>query len=457
MLLSPTPTKMENLSRLLCRISVLIPALCVVLFFGCDENNQTVITPTEDNIVEYLNDSGSFTILAQLIEDPALKNKLSGTADYTVFAPTDAAFAKLPEGYLDNLTAAEKSEIIRYHILSSSVQISNDSYNEMRTTLQGDELFITVSGSLAKVNNSAAITSKNKTVSNGVIHAVDELLLPDRYGTISENLKKRFDYSMYYALLEELNITDLLDIPGPISFVLPPVESSEYLEYIKEFWSEMAFTDDQIAEFWKYHIIEQDISGLGVGTQTALQTMLGDSLYISVPSQGKYVFNCCSDLQNIPTSVISSSNGAIYKWDGMLSPDKYSGVLTLMDKRYYLTTVRIGFATAKMTGRMYNSMNNADEHFTVFIPRNDTPGLENLPSDEEGLSNILKYHVLLEKLTADQLQHNQTYTTWHGEEITITRNGDVITINGIATIKLADLEGNNGVVHVIDGLLQPQN
>jgi transforming growth factor-beta-induced protein len=455
LLLAPTPTTLKNLSKLLRRIFVLfLPATFIVLFYGCDEKKQNIITPNEDNIVEYLNGEAGFSVLAQLIEGSAIKSTLSGTAMHTVFAPTDVAFAKLPDGYLDDLTAAQKTEIIRYHILSGSIQVNSENYNEKRQSLQGDELFITVSGPQVKVNNSAVITSKNKAVLNGVVHAVDELLLPDSYGTITENLKKRYEYSGYYAMLEILNITELLDEAGPLSLVIPPVD---ILNDITEAWTAMGLTNEQKIEFWKYHIIEQDISGLSVGTQTALQTMLGDSIYITVPSQGKYIFNCCADFQNTPTSVIPASNGKVYLWHGLLHPDKYTGVLTLMDKRYYLTTVRSGFATAKMTGRMYNVLNNADERFTVFIPKNDTPGLENLPTDEEELANILKYHVLLEKLTADQLQYNQTYTTWQGEEITITRNGDLITINGTATIKLADLEGNNGVVHVIDGLLQPVN
>jgi transforming growth factor-beta-induced protein len=446
---------MGNQLKSIHRISVyFISALLIILISGCDEKKQSIITPGEDNIVEYLSSEAGFTILAQLIEDSALNNTLSGTANYTLFAPSDAAFAKLPGGYLDELTAAQKAEIVRYHIISGTVQIGNDNYNEKRQSLQGDDLFITVSGNQVKVNNNAAVTSKNKTVSNGVIHSVDELLLPDSYGTITENLNKRYEYSGYYAMLEELNITELLDEAGPISFVIPPVD---ILSDITEAWTAMGLTNEQKIEFWKYHMIEQDISGLGVGTQTALQTMLGDSLYITVPSQGKYIFNCCADFQNNPTSVIPASNGKVYLWNGLLHPDKYTGVLTLMDKRYYLTTVRTGFAAAKMTGRMYNVLGNGEERFTVFIPRNNTPGLENLPADEEGLANILKYHVLLEKVTADQLQHNQTYTTWQGEEITISRNGDVITINGTATIKMTDLEGTNGVVHVIDGLLQPQN
>jgi transforming growth factor-beta-induced protein len=345
-----------------------LPALLILLFSGCDDKNQTVITPNEDDIVEFLSGEAGFSVLAQLIEDSAIKNTLSGTATHTIFAPTDAAFAKLPDGYLDDLTVTQITEIIKYHVLSGSIQISSENYKEKRQSLQGDELFITVSGPQAKVNNNAVITSKNKTVSNGVVHAIDELLLPDSYGTITENLKKRYEYSGYYAMLEELNITELLDAAGPISFVIPPVD---ILSDITESWTAMGLTNEQKIEFWKYHIIEQNISGLGVGTQTALQTMLGDSLYITVPSQGKYVFNCCADFQNIPTPVIPASNGTVYLWHGLLHPDKYTGVLTLMDKRYYLTTVRSGFATAKMTGRMYNVLNNGNERFTVFIPKNE--------------------------------------------------------------------------------------
>jgi transforming growth factor-beta-induced protein len=421
---------------------------------GCNDSTPTKNPGQEvPNIVEYLNGEAAYSVLAGLLEGTTLKGTLSGNAKYTLLAPTDAAFAKLPEGYLDNLTGEQKLELLRYHVISGENQIAAPAQTENRqyASLQGDPLFLTSAQATLRLNNSAVITLRNRSVSNGVVHQVDEVLMPDQFGTVRENIRKRYPLNALYEQLDDLELTDLLEGDGHLSFVIPPAEIFEDIEA----WLQRSLTIDEKKEIWKYNIVSQDISGYGAGTQAALQTLSGDSLYLTIEQPGEYVFNCCGAIGAGATPKIASKNGTIYQWGGLLLPDKYTGVLTLMDKRYYLTTVRIGFAKAKMTGRMYNALANTDEQFTVFIPKNGTPGLQNLPEDEEELAEILKYHVLIGKFTAEELQHNQNFTTWKGEEITITRNGDEIIINGTAKITLADLEGTNGVVHVIDGLLLP--
>jgi transforming growth factor-beta-induced protein len=426
----------------------------VVSVAGCNDSAPTNNPGLEEaNIIEYLNKEAGYSVLASLLEGTTLKGTLSRNTKYTLLAPTDAAFAKLPEGFLGNLTGQQKLDILRYHVIAGEnlINAPEQAENRQFTSLQGDPIFLTSDQAMLRMNNSAAITERNHSVSNGVIHQIAEVLLPDQFGTVRENIRKRYPLNALNEQLEELGLTEIIEDETPLSFVIPPAVIFENIEA----WLERSLNNDEKREIWKYNMIANDISGYGAGTQAALQTLSGDSLYLTVEQPGHYVFNCCGAAGAGVTPKIVSKNGTIYQWGGLLLPDKFTGVLPIMDKRYYLTTVRTGFAKAKMTGRMYNALANTDEQFTVFIPANGTPGLENLPDDEEELAEILKYHVLIGKFTADELQNNQAYTTWNGEEITITRNGDMITINGTATIRMADLEGNNGVVHVIDGLLLP--
>jgi transforming growth factor-beta-induced protein len=445
-------TKVYSLRRI---AGLLVILAFSVPFTGCDEDNlptspEPPTSPVKNSIIDFIKSDPDYTILADLLEASTLNTTLSGTASYTILAPTDAAFAKLPEGTLDELTDAQLLGILKYHVINGQVQINTSSATAIHESLHGDPLFIVVDGTTDKINNSATVTGTDQNPSNGIIHEIDEVLLPDAFGTISENIGKRFTLDGLSDLLEELAITGLLEEEGHLTFIIPPSGIYDDLEG----WYDMVLTNEQIVEIWKYNMIREDITGIGSGTRVALETLLGDSLYVSMDQPGDYVFNQYTHkIQS--ASIIHSSNGAIYFVDGLPTPDRYQDVLTLMGKRHYLSTVRSALAVAKMTGRMYNSDNNADEQFTVFMPRNDAQGVNSLPATETELANILKYHMLLEKVTADDLLHNQTYTTWQGEEITITRNGDLITINGTATIKLADLEGTNGVVHVIDGVLTP--
>ncbi|MEX2347240.1 MAG: fasciclin domain-containing protein [Balneolaceae bacterium] len=424
---------------------ILIPALIA----GCKEKKGTTI-PHSDNLIETLELDGNFTILTELLEGTQLANTLSGSNKYTIFAPVDASFSGLQEGYLEGLTDVQIQELLRYHIISGQVLIGTETTSEFHNSLQGDPVFITAEDTEYKINNSANVNERNQQASNGTIHAVDEVLFPDTFGSIADNIKKRPALNSLFEHFSHLELLNLLETEENLTLVVPPPAIYNDIES----WLGSTLTDEQKIEIWKYNMVPQDLSGFGPGTQTALETIMGDSLYFTVSGTNQYTFNLSQTGENSSSS-IRSANGTLYELDGLLLPDKYTGVLTLMDKRFYLNTARVALATAKMTGRMYNSDNNADEQFTVFIPRNESTGLDNLPADEEGLAGIFKYHVLLEKITADQLQHNQTYTTWLGEEITITRNGDQIVINGAATITLPDLEGTNGMVHVIDSVLTP--
>ncbi len=427
-------------------------SLFILLFLqGCKDENNSVTPPLEDaNLFEALQDDADFSDLVDLIEDASLQNTLTGNMIFTFFAPSNAAFAKLPEGFIESLTQAQKVEFLKYHLSEDENRIENDVYNETLESFLGDPLFITVETTGAIVNNTAAVTSKNVDATNGVIHKIDEILIPDAYGTIAQNLKKRYEWAGLYDQLEELNLLTMLAEETPLSFMVPPMILAEDIEQ----WIEMELTEDQFIKLWKYSMVPQDLSGIGPQTQMALETMMGDSLYLTMHAAGEYVFNGMH-LTQLDEKIVESSNGTIYFMESIMVPDELQDILTMTYKRYYLTTVRSALATAKMTGRLYNSDNNADEQFTIFMPRNNSGGINELPLDEDELANILKYHVLLEKISASELQHNQTYTTWQGEELTITRNGDEIIINGTASIKLADIEGQNGMVHVIDHLLTP--
>jgi transforming growth factor-beta-induced protein len=417
---------------------------------SCEEKS-TSVDPVENTILSYLESDDNFSMLYAMLEDAGLDGMLAGNTDYTFFAPTNEALSGLDELFPDGLSNEDLASLLRYHILNGRVTIGGNSYNEERATVHGDPLFITVNNGIGTLNAAAVVSRKNESFDNGVVHHMEDIILPDAFESIADNIRKRYEMSDLYEQLDELNLINLLDGDEPVSFIVPPAQ----IYNDPGSWMEMPLTEEQIAEIWTYNIIPNDISGLAAGTQTAFQSLQGDSVYVTVDGQGAYALNTHEIMDNLSGGIIRSKNGSLYNVSSWLRPDKYLGVLVLMDKRYYVTQVRLALAKAKMTGRLYNSVNNAQEQFTVFIPANGSAGTETLPQDENELANILKYHVLLEKISLEELQHNQTYTTWQGEEITITKNGDTVMINGEAAVTLGNLEGTNGVVHIIDRVLTP--
>lgn len=134
---------------------------------------------TENTIVDVAIAAGSFGTLAQALEAADLVETLQGDGPFTVFAPTDEAFAALPEGTLENLLLPENKEqlvqILTYHVVPGAVQ-SGDLVDGDVTTVEGSAIAVTLGDSVTI--NDAEVLQPDIIASNGVIHVIDAVLLP---------------------------------------------------------------------------------------------------------------------------------------------------------------------------------------------------------------------------------------------------------------------------------------
>ena len=140
-----------------------------------------VLLPASDNIPETAVKAGNFNTLVAAAKAAGLVEALSGEGPLTVFAPTDEAFAKLPEGTVETLLKPENkaklAAILKYHVVSGRVYSSDALAAGEATTLQGDTVKIAVSGQAAMVNG-ARLVATDLDASNGVIHVIDSVILP---------------------------------------------------------------------------------------------------------------------------------------------------------------------------------------------------------------------------------------------------------------------------------------
>lgn len=131
-------------------------------------------------IADMVADSGSFTTLKQALAAADLTETLSGEGPYTVFAPTDAAFAELPDGALEFLLQPENQallkEVLAYHVASEALPSSDISTGLVET--MGGGLAVRVDGDDVIVNN-ASVIQPDVQASNGVIHVINRVLLPE--------------------------------------------------------------------------------------------------------------------------------------------------------------------------------------------------------------------------------------------------------------------------------------
>ncbi|MCL1468318.1 fasciclin domain-containing protein [Argonema galeatum] len=131
------------------------------------------------DIVDTAVNAGSFSTLVAAVKAANLVDTLKGAGPFTVFAPTDEAFAKLPEGTVDALLKdiPKLKKILTYHVVSGKVMAADVVKLKSATTVEGSDVKIDASNGGVKVND-AKVSTADVAADNGVIHIIDTVLIP---------------------------------------------------------------------------------------------------------------------------------------------------------------------------------------------------------------------------------------------------------------------------------------
>jgi transforming growth factor-beta-induced protein len=139
-------------------------------------------SPSTMNIVQTAIGAGSFKTLVAAVQAAGLVETLSGKGPFTVFAPTDEAFAKLPKGTVEDLLKPENkaklTAILTYHVVAGKVMSTNVVKVKSAKTVQGQDLAVMVKNGKVMIDN-AQVIKADIVASNGVIHVIDTVLIPE--------------------------------------------------------------------------------------------------------------------------------------------------------------------------------------------------------------------------------------------------------------------------------------
>ena len=144
------------------------------------QSQPTAEQQVSKDIVDTAVAAGQFTTLAKALQAANLVGTLKGAGPFTVFAPTDAAFAKLPPATLDALLKdpAELAKILTYHVVASKVDAASVVKLTQATTVNGASIQIAVRDGKVVLNGSSTVTAADVAATNGIIHVIDTVLLP---------------------------------------------------------------------------------------------------------------------------------------------------------------------------------------------------------------------------------------------------------------------------------------
>ena len=158
---------------------VLAPLVLAAVAAAVIASPSSATPRAKADIVGTATSAGNFTTLTKLLKSAGLVATLRQAGPYTVFAPTDAAFAKVPKGTLNALLAdkAKLRAVLLYHVVAGKVTAKDVAMLDAAKTANGKSVSIRVSGGNVFVNG-ASVTTADVMASNGVIHVINRVLIP---------------------------------------------------------------------------------------------------------------------------------------------------------------------------------------------------------------------------------------------------------------------------------------
>ena len=277
----------------------------------------------EKSIAEIAVDGGFNTLVAAL-DAADLVETLSGEGTFTVFAPTDEAFAALPDGMLEDLLADPNAlkQILLYHVVGDVVMAETVVTLDNAETLEGSTVAIEVVDGNVFLNDSQ-VTSTDIEASNGVVHVIDKVLVPEMEEAVSndvvEDVKSIAEVAVaggFNTLVAALGAADLVEtLSGDGAFtVFAPTD--EAFAALPEGMLEGLLADTEaLTQILLYHVVGDVVKAETVVTLDEAETLAGDKVSIEVVDGNVFVND-----SKVTSTDIEASNGVIHVIDKVLVP-----------------------------------------------------------------------------------------------------------------------------------------
>ncbi len=288
-------------------LQTLLPFILILHVFACDDGDTD--TPSQ-NIIDLVTSDDNFETLARAVQTSGLVDTLSGPGPFTVFAPTDEAFALLPDGLLDSLDAGTLSTILQYHVIAGSVPASQAVTLTAADSVEGSTIGLSVTGSDLFLNGLTKVTSTDIEVDNGIIHVIDSVILPiDFPGDTAQAVSA---YPRLSSLLEaatnaDAAIIDTLTGTGPLTLFAPINSAFSGVD-----------TTSNLTDVLLYHVLSgtaADSTAVTGFVGTDVETASGDSVAVVT---GPALEDGQGNTRNLVSVDLRTSNGIIHAIDGIL-------------------------------------------------------------------------------------------------------------------------------------------
>lgn len=481
-------------------------------------NEAVNVAESEANIVEIaleteaLSNLVSAILAADQLEGTDLVGILGGEGPFTVFAPTNEAFIALLEnldGYdsLEDFDTDEEREllvkILTYHVVAGVAAQSGDlSDGQTITTVQGEDVEVGLNGGVFigdATDEDAEVITPDVIASNGVVHVINKVLIPqevldaltdadpEEQGTLVDLVVETEALSVLEAAVIKAGLAEILSGDGPFTVFAPTDDAFLALLDIlgDDYHSLDDFdTEEELAlltDILLYHVLAAEVLAEDLAAGSVPTALAGSNLHIIEAGNSFVIGDATETNAHITGTDFIASNGVAHTINKVLLPPSALEFLATLNLK---TIVELAVETDDLSllvealvlvdAGLVEAL-SGEGPFTVFAPTNEAFAnlLDALGDDYHSLADfdtheeiellikVLTYHVVPNTAAfSTDLFDGQHIPTIQGENLGVSlSNGSVHITDAThenATVVIPDVEASNGVVHVIDKVLLPQ-
>ena len=378
-----------------------------------------------------------------------LVSTLEGTGPFTVFAPTDQAFADAGIDLADFDTPEENdtlANILLYHVIAGSVASNAVTDGMLATMANGDRAKFGLDAGTVSIGT-ATVTTADVQASNGIIHVIDQVLMPP--ADLTTIAMGTGIHDTLVSAVMQADLVPTLTGPGPFTLFAPTDQA------FAQAGIDLVSLDSPegkvlLEEILLYHVISGDMPSTDIDECMINETVNGQPLAFSLEN-GVMVNDA-----NVSLADVVASNGIIHVIDKVLMPPADLADIPTVAQG---TGIHTSLVAAVVQAELLTTL-QGDGPFTVFAPTDDAfaaAGIDLAALDtEEGkaaLTDILLYHVVSGAVPSSAVTDGMSAAAVNGDDLSFTV-GEGVMVND-ANVVLADVPASNGVIHVIDKVLMP--
>ncbi len=406
------------------------------------------------NLVQRLERDGRFTTLLTALEVAGLKDTVASGGTFTLFAPTDAAFASLPPGTVESLVTNVPAlqNVLLYHVLGGRESLFDLVKQSTATTLQGNPVLALREGFKIRINGQK-VDYPSLPASNGIIHPVAGVLIPPaediQINSLVDVLALDGRFTTLITAVQAAGLADALTTGGPLTVFAP---TDDAFAALPPGTVESLITNvPALQNILLYHVVGKEISGLKLLDRRPIETLQGATVDTTFKRSGLFI----NDAEVINADV-NTPNGVIHVIGGvLLPPPPKSNLLDLLKNDGRYTTLVTALELAGLDGAL-----TGDSALTVFAPTDEAfakvpaAALADLIADKEALTAVLLYHVVDGDQSARELLRERKVETLQGSDVWVYYWRGKVLVNKSQVID-ADREASNGRIHGINAVLFP--